>query len=63
MNAREAVKRARKAGATVEDVYRTGEIRIRAAGMKPVRISDPTRKKDASMALVQLVRKLEAASE
>lgn len=60
MNAREALRRARALGCTVETVRRTGEVRITPpGGGKVVTTAVPTRRKDASRVLVQLIKKLE----
>ena len=57
MNAKDWVKRARDAGASIK--LHGGEVILSAEGVRPVRISHPTRRKDASKALEVWVRRLE----
>jgi len=54
MNMRSALALAREIGLEVEDVWRTGEVRVRAPGHGVVRVS--RNRKDAPRALTTLIR-------
>jgi hypothetical protein len=55
---REALRRARDLGAEVKDCRRTGEVRVRFAGIGAVKHN--ARRKDASRALCLLLRRAQA---
>jgi hypothetical protein len=57
MSLRAAVRRARELGATVTTNQGTGELRVRFSGLPPV--NHNARRKDASRALLLLIRKAE----
>ena len=65
MNSRDAIARLRELGCTIEDVRRTGEVRIHPPdrAMKPITTAHHSRRKSAAQVVVQLVKKLEAAQE
>lgn len=56
MNTREAVRRLREMGVPVEEVRRTGEMRVRRPDGLFIAFAHPTRRKDASRALTVCVR-------
>lgn len=53
---KDALRLASRLGATVEGVNRTGEVRIKWGG---ITVTHNARLKDANMALMQLIRKME----
>lgn len=54
LNLRDALTLARRLGGEVESVHRTGEVRIRLAGMT---VKHNARRKDANMELMKMLRK------
>lgn len=63
MNTRDVLVRLRALGCTIEDVNRTGEIRIRPPGnAKFITTSHPSRRKTAAKVVTQLLKRLEAAA-
>lgn len=60
LNLREALALAKRLGGEVEEVRRTGEVRVSLAGMT---VKHNARRKDASRALVQMLRKAQREQE
>lgn len=60
LNLREALALAKRLGGDVEEVRRTGEVRIVLAGMT---VKHNARRKDANRALVQMLRKAQREQE